>query len=141
MVDQINGIASGLVATRWFDDAGTEGDVIQNVNWFPNDLKPSQEARKRFALDDAFTVVKHTLQIVVPNAVQVAVLLKLVSQNVIPILEIKTFLLNGGTDLVVNAGFQFDLILVAGSSYNIQHTTTQDFNPAVFITESFNVDI
>ncbi len=142
MPTNMQGRVSGLVATRWFDPVGGQGDVAENLNWFNNDLKPSQEARKRFALDDRFTVVKHTLQIVVPSAVQVKIILKLVSQNTIPVPdEEKTLLLNDGTDLTANAAFQFDLILVAGSSYNIQHSTVATINPAVFISESFNVDI
>ena len=142
MPDNIQGRVSGLVATRWFDPVTNQGDVDQDVNWFANDLRPGQESRKRFAVDDVFTVVKHTLQIIVPAAVQVKVILKLISQNTIPVLdEEKTLLLNGGADLTADAAFQFDLILVVGASYNIQHTTTATIDPAVFISESFNVDI
>jgi len=121
---------------------GNQGDVAQNINWFPTDLKPSQEARRRFALDDSFTVVKHTLQIHVPTAVIVQVIVKLISQNTIPVPNHpKTFVINNGVALTEDAVAQFDLILVPGSSYNIQHSTMATLDPAVYITESFNVDI
>jgi len=136
------GRVSGLVATRWFDPTGSEGDRTAGQSWFPTDLKPSQEARKRFALDDAFTVVKHTIQIHVPLAVIVEVIVKLISQNTIPVPNHpKTFVINNGVALTEDAVAQFDLILVPGSSYNIQHSTVATIDPAVFITESFNVDI
>jgi len=147
MVAQVNGIVSGLVATRWFDNAAiptNQGNVVQDVNWFPNDLTPSQEARKRFALDDDFTVVKHTLQIQVNGAGVIAtVILKLTSQDTpTPTVNFsKSILLNGGVALAEEAGSQFDIILVKGASYNIQHNAGGTINPSVFITESFNVDI
>jgi len=135
MPTNIQGRVSGLVAVRWND--ATILNV--NLNWFPNDLKPSQEARRRFALDDAFTVVKHTLQLFVPTSSVVNVQLKLERQDGSG-LTTKVFELNGGAALTANAPFQFDLILVAGSSYNIQHVTG-DQNVAAFITESYNIDI
>jgi len=147
MVAQVNGIVSGLVATRWFDNAAipiNQGNVVQDVNWFPNDLTPSQEARKRFALDDDFTVVKHTLQIQVDGAGVIAtVILKLTSQDTpTPTVNFsKSILLNAGAALPEEAGSQFDIILVKGASYNIQHNAGGTINPSVFITESFNVDI
>ena len=137
MVAQTNGIVSGLVIAKWNSDAATMQAVDEN--WFTTDIKPSQEARKRFALDDAFTVVKHTLQLFVTTDTVVNVQYKFEGQDT-PGVVVKVFNLNGGADLVANAPFQFDLILLPGSSYNIQHKTTVQ-NVAAVIAESFNVDI
>jgi len=123
------GRVSGLVDVRW--TSGT--DITAGSPWFAIDLKPGLDARKRFALDDSFTVVKHTLQLFVPSSTVVNVIYKF---NAID----KTFILNGGTALVAGAPFQFDLILIPGSTYNITHVTTNQ-NVAAIITESFNVDI
>jgi len=137
MVDQINGIASGLVATRWFD-AGVNPALATD----PQTITPGQEARNRFSLNDASTVVKHTLQIVVSAAAIVNIKMRFTSQDVTPIVNAeKTLILNGGTALTADVGFQFDIILVKGASYDIQHTSGGAIVASVFISESFNVDI
>ncbi len=123
------GRVSGLAATRW----ETSATIAINTDWFANDITPGLDARKSFALDDTFTVVKHTLQLFVPTSTVVNIQYKF---NGIT----KVFLLNGGTALATNAPAQFDVILFPGSSYNIQHVTGTQ-NVAAIITESFNVDI
>lgn len=132
------GRVSGLVAVRWF----SAGDIGADADWFTEDLKASQEARRRFALDDAFTVVKHTLQIFVPATTIVNIQLKFPRQDVINNGDslTKVFPLNDNNALTAATPFQFDLMLVQGASYNIQHKAGSQ-NVAVFITESFNVDI
>jgi len=126
----VQGRVSGLAAVRW--EMTTM--IAPNIDWFISPIKPGVEGRKRFALDDSFTVVKHTLQLFIPVTAIVNIQYKF--NNIT-----KVFLLNGGDPLVANAPFQFDLILVPGSSYNIQHQDMDPQNVAAIIAESFNVDI
>jgi len=145
MVADVQQSVSGLVLSRWLN-VGNVGTGF----WFsgspgatdPLFITPGQEARRRFALDDAFTVVKHTLQIVLPVAARVSVFMRLTSQDAVPVINLeKEIKLNSDVDLVPISGFQFDIILVEGASYDLKITTGATQNPSIFITESFNVDI
>ena len=123
------GRVSGLVVTRWEASA----EIAALADWFPSDIVPFQESRKRFALDDSFTVVKHTLQLFVPTATVVNIQYKF--NGILKVLN-----LNDGAALTANSAFQFDLVLFPGASYNVRHITGS-LNVAAIITESFNVDI
>jgi len=126
--DTRQGQVSGRVTEKW--DAA---DIAVDTDWFTDDIVPFIPARSGEALKDASTVVKHTLEIVVPTATIINIQKKF---NGIT----KEIILNGGAELGINIGFQFDLILQKGMTYNIQHKTGTQ-NPAVIITESYNTDI
>lgn len=126
--DTRQGQVSGRVAEKW--DAVA---IAVDTNWFTDDIVPFIPARKDFALEDGATVVKHTLEIVVPADTVVNIQKKF---NIIT----KTVTLNGGDVLLADVGYQFDLMLQKGMTYNIQHKAGNQI-VAVIITESYNTDI
>lgn len=81
--------------------------------------------------------VKHTLYIFLKTTDAVVKLELTDVGNSVADLEMD---LNGGVALTAGALYGFDLILVTGQAYNIQHETATQ-NVSCWITESVNVDI
>ena len=96
--------------------------VATDTDWFSSDIVAGDLPSS-----------KHTLQMMVTVGNVVNVQLK--NNSVTKVLN-----LNGGTALTANAGYQFDLILRPGDTYNIQHSTASA-SPYCLITESDNTDI
>lgn len=99
-------------------------DANPDTNWFTKDV----EIVRRFS--DA---VKHTFQFSCPTATIINLQLKFNG-----ITKIHNF--NGGVEIGINDGEQFDVILHKGMTYNIQHKTGIQ-NVAVIIVESANLDV
>ena len=116
---------SESVAKRW----ETSATIAPDVDWFGADLAPVGVAQ----ITADKSTVKHTLQIMVPISTEVNVQLK---NNAL----VKVFDLNEGVALVANAGYQFDLILERGDTYNIQHKIGTQ-NIAALVSQALNSDI
>ncbi len=88
-----------------------------DTDWLGSDVEPTNAP------------ANHRIQILIEGADSVVNIIYKDGTNTL------TMALNGGTALSSGAGYVFDLIVPAGYSYNIQHsTTTQDVN--VQIVES-----
>jgi len=122
------GTVNGLVTTRW-----VAGNIAPGTSWV-GVVTVGQKSRIRFALDDAFTVYKHGLEIFIPTT-DTTVDIEITFKGIL-----KTIKVNKGAVLIAGGADQFDLILPKGATYEIKHATGTQ-NVAVIITESFNVDI
>lgn len=120
---------AGFVAKRWLG----AGDVAINTNWFANDINGFDVSARKFSPQDNVTAVKHTLQIIVPTETVVTIKASLDGFA-------KDIIVNNNNAIVANVGIQFDLDIVRGMTYNVQHSTGSQ-NVAIIITESMNTDI
>ena len=116
------------VAKKW--DAVA---VAVDTDWFAQDLTSSTNAQRSGVSSNFDAPVKHTFQFSCPTATVINLQLKYNS-----ITKVHNF--NGGSEIGVNNGTQFSVILHSGMTYNIQHKTATQAC-AVVITESFNVDL
>ena len=94
---------------------GEVGSLVEtsktvDTNWFSTNLSPS--------VSGYGNAVQHTLMIRVPTSTVVQLLFDDGSDTDL------IFLLNAGIALVANAVYVFDIVLLLGQSYNIQHSTT-----------------
>ena len=119
MPTRLNELESKFINDRWLSTT----TLAVDTDWFATDIVPLITG----------TSVKHVIQIMVPTATVVNVQLKRDSIT-------KVYNLNDGVTLAANSGLQFDLMLKAGDSYNIQHkTATQNVSCTIF--EALNADI
>jgi hypothetical protein len=78
--------------------------------------------------------IKHTLQMGIDGVDTIVNVI--VTTNGVP----KTFSVNQGVKLVSGAGYQFDLLLMAKDTYNLQHVTGTQ-NPFVKLFESPTLEV
>lgn len=107
-------------ASRW----EASDTVAINTNWFVNNLQPARRGMS----------AKFTVQMLVPTSTVVEFDITDGTVN-------KTGTVNDGVALVADTWQQFDVIIPAGYSFNIQHATTTQ-NVACHVFESSgNADI
>ncbi|KKM75732.1 hypothetical protein LCGC14_1387270 [marine sediment metagenome] len=96
-----------------------------NTNWFGSNISP---------ITGHGNAVRHTLQVRVATTSVVKLLFDDGTDTDLP------FLLNNGSSLIANAVYIFDIILLTGQSYNIQHETDTQ-NVFVNIVESRDITV
>lgn len=105
-----------LKTLRWEASA----TIAAGVDWFDEDIAPINHTN----------MSKFTLQMFVPTAVIVEI------DMTDGTTEKTTIKLNGGDALVINTWYQFDIMVPAGYSFNIQHAVgTLNVTCMVFETE------
>lgn len=99
--------------------------VAAGINWVTPNIVGNGPDKKP---------IKHTLEMGV-NSVDTVVSIHLTSKGLT-----KIFSLNDGLPLIAGVGYQFDILLEPGDSYNLQHSTGTQ-NPFLKVFESTDLEV